>query len=370
MMAACRPCREDHPHEGAWGWDIPWDGFGSRHFRVTRANSDCAFLVMNRVLEGTPKLLGEMVVHNPAPPSTPANWGVQSLPITNTVGDVSFVLTELKVKTNFSRKEVRFGPPISLAPKYEIIEDGQPSTNWQALDAELFDSSGNFASKMFGEEVGFLSTREAAWKLRVRFFGSESSHSASNATWTLRDLEIPARGAFTNLESSQELQGVMIRVIAFAGVGDYIYSNNIPTAISASDVPGGDSSVKVSWNNTGRGRSTETYTVHALTPHLMVEVGKLTDDQRLTVRATDEQGREYYAYQWHPYGNNPKPKGKPAKIRYLDKQYGQTEATFLTFDLPADARMVGVTLCVHACTMPEFIFKPPAVEQPPVAKSP
>ncbi len=315
-----------------------------------------------RVFTDETNQCAEFVVANPASPPVTAKWVTQPLPITNVIGDVSFSLTQLKVKTNVASHKYfgYYGNPIHLVPKYEISEAGQPSTNWEGLDAELYDSSGNFASAMYGD-LGYLSPREAAWKLRVKFFGSEFSHAASNATWTLPGLVVPEHGKFVLLQSARGIfKGVPIKAIAFAGVGDFVYSNNLPTAIDAADVPQGESSLKTSWNNNRAGVSSEIHTVHGLIPHLLLEVGHLNDDQRITIRATDEQGRNYYAYEWHAYGNNPPPKEKPDKILYLDKRYGQPTATvshtFLGLNLPAEVKTVDVTICVHAGTIAEFIF--------------
>jgi hypothetical protein len=324
-----------------------------------------------RVFTDETNQCAEFVVANPASPPVTAKWVTQPLPITNVIGDVSFSLTQLKVKTNavLHKHFGYYGIPVHLVPKYQMSEGGQPSTNWQALETELYDSSGNFASAMYGD-LSCLSPRETAWKLRVKFFGSESSRAASNTTWTLPGLTVPEHGKFILLQTARDLQGVPIKAIAFAGVGDFAYSNNLPTAIDAADVPEAETSLKTSWNNNRYG-SSEVHTLHGRTPHLMLQVGKLTDDQRLTVRATDEQGRQYYAYQLHPYGNNPAPREPAGKIRYLDRRYDQTLATFLALDLPVDAKMVDVTFCVHAATVVDFIFPPPGHADPAVtAKAP
>jgi hypothetical protein len=326
-----------------------------------------------RVFADDTNQVAEFMVANPAPPPVAARWVAQPLPITNSMGDVSFSLTQLNVKTNATSHKYlgNHGIPVHLVPKYQTTEGGQPSTNWQALENELYDSSGNFASGMYGD-LSCLSPREAAWKLRVKFFASESSHAASNTTWTLPGLTVPEHGKFVLLQTARDLQGVPIKAIAFAGAGDFIYSNNIPTPIPAADVPQGESSLNTSWNNNGSGASSEIHTVHGLIPHLLLEVGHLSDDQRITIRATDERGRNYYAYEWHAYGSNPPPKEKSGKILYLDKRYGEPinakpTTIFLGLNVPAEVKTVDVTICVHACTVAEFIFPPPGRDDPAVA---
>jgi hypothetical protein len=305
----------------------------------------------------------EFMVSNPAPPPRIANWPVEPLPVTRSQDRVAFILTQVTIKTNADRYYISRQKTKAFDATYQFKEDGQPSTNWEALDTELYDSSGNFVSRAFPAQSSLLCPREAAWKLRVKFFGTEGSRAASNAVWTLRGIAVPAPGKFTLLDRSQELQGLTVKAVTFGGAGEFTYSNNI--ALEASppeDPPRPNSSRVISWPNNWNGRYSKpqpTYELHVKSPHLALEVGEMNDDQRLTVRAMDDQGREFYASKvgWGPSDS-------PAGVNYLHNWY-PSEGTFLAFDLPADAKTVDLTFCIHTCRTAEFIFKPPFNGAPP-----
>jgi hypothetical protein len=314
------------------------------------------------------KVQAEFVLSNPAPPPTQTNnWVVEPLPITKANGDVSFKLTSLTISTN----GLRYWSlnPHSIVPKYEVREHGEISANWQPLNMELYDGSGNFASEMM-PDTRFLCTNEAAWKLRVKFFGSEQSSSASNATWTLRGLSVPAAGKFNVLSGSQELQGVEVKAVAFAGAGSFLYSNSIPLSGALLEGQVKLARIDSSWYGGPRGAMFAVHKVKGKTPHLFIELGAMTDEQRFTARATDDQGREFYGYELNQYTTTEPPKGKPGEINYLDVRYHSGDDFFLAFDLPDDAKTVDVTFCVHSCFAPEFIFKPPTGQESPALAQP
>jgi hypothetical protein len=301
----------------------------------------------------------EFVLANPVPPSAPTNhWATEPLPITKSIGDVAFTLTGITIQSNTFPRGSWNWEPQKIVPEYEILESGNASTNWRALDMDLYDGSGNFASEMV-PDFRFLCPRESAWKMRVKFFGSEQSHAASNAVWTLHGLSVPAPGKFNLLSGSNELQGVEVKAVAFAGTGNFEYLNNLPASGSPLAEEIKRSILKSTWSAHHNGRNIYSYKVQGMTPHLFIEIGDLTDDQRFTARATDDQGREFYAYQLVHYAPTEPPKGKPSEINYLNRSYLDGGGLFLAFDLPADTKTVDVTFCVHSCYTPEFIFKPP-----------
>jgi len=305
---------------------------------------------------------------NPAPPPKEASdWVVKPLPITNQDGDVTFVLNAVNFKTNFAGSEPsRYGGLRQIAPVFEATEPLQPTQEWQAVDIDLWDSSGNFASEMWGD-WRYLCPKESAWKLAVRFFGSEKSASASNGVWTLRGLEVPGSGEFTNLNATNELQGVAMTVIALAGPGRVTYLNNVPAQAS----PMEDSKEDNSYNNSYSG-ATSTYKLAANTPHVAVLIGRLSVDQRLTIRATDDRGRVFYAREW-AWGRYERHSVKEGELHYLQFYYDAYNKTpnFFILDLQDDSKTVDLTFCIHKARTTEFIFKPPSDgAQPTVGKQP
>jgi hypothetical protein len=313
-----------------------------------------------RLFDQTGKKLGEFTIRNPAPPPPPTNWPVAVLPITFTNGDTAFTLAQVTIKSNSNRAwRLESRNPMSIAPKYEIIEHGQPSTNWQALDLELYDSTGNFAAEMGAER--WLCPREPAWKLRVKFFASEEANTSSNTVWTLRGIEVPGPGKYVRLYSAQDLAGVPLKAVTLGGPGDFVYRDGEPVEAAPLKELFDKSSLSENWNNNGRNANMSTYTTHGTNHHLCVEVGDLTDDQRLTIRALDAQGRSYYAEEWFEWRTAEPSRLQPGEIHYLGKRYSQ-QAPFFTLDLPADCKTVDLDFCVHSCFAPEYIFKPPLIK--------
>ena len=168
-------------------------------------------------------------------------------------------------------------------------------------------------------------------------------------------------GKFTWLTTAQDLAGVPVKAVTFAGPGDFVYHDEIPIRADPLKDPQQKSSLQESWNYNGRNSNTATYTAHGLKHHLYVAVGDLGDDQRLTIRAVDEQGRKFYAREWFPWRPTEPGNSKPDEIYYMEKAYSQQQEPFYMLDLPADCKIVDLDFCVHTCFAPEFIFKPAAV---------
>jgi hypothetical protein len=292
----------------------------------------------------------EFSIANPAPPPHGADWPAEPLPITRAQGKVSFILNDVRIVTNDNHG---YWHGKAIEPHFAYTEDGQPSTNWQAVAKELYDASDNFVSGQNNTLI-CLCPREAAWKLRVRFFSSEQSGAASNAVWTIHDVAVPGEGVSTPINRSNVLQGVLVTAGAFGGSEDYTYSNGIALKAAPSKSKTGNNSSPIAWprNWTGkRSVAKPTFSLHTKSPHLAVEIGDLGDDQRFTVCAVDDQGREYYGYKLHETR-------KEHGVQYLSNWY-ESQGGFLLFDLPADVKTVDLHFCVHTCRTAEFIFKPP-----------
>jgi hypothetical protein len=307
----------------------------------------------------------EFTVANPAPRPRIANWPVEPLPITRTQDRVSFILTNVTIKTNDFGNMRHNLKSKAIQADYAFAEDGQPSTNWEALETDLYDSSSNFISGK-SPYAGALCPRESAWKLRVKFFGGQQSRAGSNAVWTLRGVAVPGPGQFTLLDRSEKLQGVPVKAVTFGGAGNFTYSNNIALDGTPAVEPiTNNYSAMISMPANWSGKHSipqPAYSLHVNRPHLAVDIGDLSGDQRFTVRAVDDQGREFYGYKlrWRLPSA-----AKHDSVNFLDNWYDH-EGNFLAFDLPADAKTVDLTFCVHTCRTAEFIFKPPAAERTPV----
>jgi hypothetical protein len=335
------------PGRGGGGYAIGWFRFEAfpRHEKQFRM----------RLYDGA--AFAEFVVLNPAfAPLRKTDWPIEKFPITRTNGNVAFTLKGIRVEHRPG--DLSWGQlPDKIVPEYEVTEDGKPSQNWQALDIELYDSSGNFASEMT-EGERYLCPHEGAWKLRVKFFGNEQTRYASNTTWTVRGIQVPEAGKYTNLNTSQVIDGITFKMKVFAGVGDFRYSTG-GYITEASPLNKPLEKNKMEFGN----KPSFYYMVHGKTPHITVEYGRLDEDKRLTVRGTDDQGREFYGYEIFPWGST-NLKNVPGEVHYLGRRYGGSRPAWICFDLPPDSKKIDLTFCVHTCRIGEFIFKPPTETSP------
>jgi len=326
--------------------------------------------------------LAEFIVPNPAPLLKPrTDWAVQSLPIVKQDGEVAFTLTEIKTKLHADRAQtnlfnLNYLPEI--LPMFQVAEHGEPTGEWEVVDKDWSDASGNLASR-WQPQAAWLCPREPAWRLTAKFCGSESSRYASNSCWVIHNLAVPAPGQFVSLGATQSLQGVTLEAIALTGAGDITYSNNVLTQALDSSNASGTFSMSTSGQSSPAGWFM-LYKLHTSVPHLAVRLSHMTDDQRLTLRATDNLGRNFYADQTQGRPANQvkgtaksfrltriRPQGRPvdpekgADIPYiLGGSYDQLQ--FLFLNLPEDAKTLDLTFCIHHTRTVEFIFKPPAAE--------
>src|SRR5207245_8150938 len=120
-------------------------------------------------------------------------------------------------------------PPPLVAPKFMVRKNGKSTQDWEPVQTELLDSTGNNPSR-WPFKSPFLCPFEPAWKLRVQFCGSETTPLASNDCWATARLVLPAPGSFSAVSVTQQLQNVTLRLIGLAGPGHTTYSNGVPVA--------------------------------------------------------------------------------------------------------------------------------------------
>ena len=323
----------------------------------------------------SPKELCEFVIANPAPAPAKSDWVAEPLPVTRTVGGASFTLASVIPHPTANPLWMTKLFPQAVDAEFVVTENGQPSSSWLPLTKELWDSDGNFASEM---DPGrrFLCPHVAMWKYRVQFFGDEDSRAASNAVWVLRGVAVPGDGKFMRLNATNLLQGVPILIGALGGPGKFTYSNNVPLSADPSDknpdeTSGGgnygqrNSANAFNWPPNWRGGRfafggpQPAYKVDAQDVHLAFEMGELGPDQRLTVRAVDENGWVFHAAKLTSWRNNPNARLKKTQAEdYLDNGHSY-EPPFLAFELPRDSKKVDIYICVHTGYTAEFMFKPP-----------
>jgi hypothetical protein len=306
----------------------------------------------------TSEFLAEFVILNPAiKPVNSNSWVTEPLPIEKKYGDVTFTLKGVGYKTNWIDGQTNFSRwsnswsysryPVEMVPEFKVVEDGKQTPEWEALDLELRDGSGNIAPKLWGDHKSvFLSPLEPAWKLTVKFFGSEQESSASNTVWVMRDIQVPGAAAYTALTNEQEVDGVQVKPVALAGPGEAVYRGDELTKISKHK-PGSGNEMNFSGNLQE--------TADSATPYIAVHLGDMKDDQRLTIRAVAPGGAEYYAEPWR-YGTNT---AHTNGITYLEKGQVPYKLSYFLLDLPPEVKTVDLYFCLHRARTVEYVFKPP-----------
>jgi hypothetical protein len=329
-----------------------------------------------RFLDSRRQPLAEFMVDNPVPRPGPVNWTANDLPVTVTNGGVAFTLAELTIRTNTSMIVRQPNSlPQSIAQqrdmyfKFDTVESGGVSQDWDPVSMELWDSSGNHAVKRTYPLP--LCPRDPAWKMEVKFVGREDP-PASNLTWTISDLHVPASGRSFPIDSNVVLGGVPIKIIGLGGSGRFIYNDGVLTSQSPAE-NGAPSASLSSSSRGGAGSSTLTATA----PHLALNLGQLTEDQRLTVRVTDADGREVRTREYPSSNGGPlRTLGRgrgPDEITYIGPSGRSTArgnvilqrnlVTFILLDGLQNRRAsdttFNVSISLHTTRTVDFTFKPP-----------
>ena len=312
--------------------------------------------------------LADFIIENPAPRPAPTNWPTRSLPMTNIHGDTTFALASVHSQPTTSLAETvakivlpaanhNYRPPQMIIPRFEVRESGNLSPEWQADSIELWDSTGNCVTQAPGnQDLLFLSPREPAWKLVVNFFGSEHAASASNAVTKMAAVPVPGPGEFMMLDRDLDVGGSIVHPISVGGPGQITYSNNLP--VSASRLNDSLRYNTVSYTNTGFGQ--QLMLLNSSTVQLAFRLGgTLREDQRLTVRAVDGQGREFYGQDWMYGGGGTS--AQAGGIHYLNSNRMPRGLALvsLSLPLPSDVTNVDLYFSIHNAHPEQFIFKPP-----------
>ena len=303
------------------------------------------------------KFVGEFVVANPLLRG-PANWETEPLPITKRDGDLTFTLQRFSLHANTNGPGSGSGrlqsPPL-IAPMFEVRDPGRLTTEWEPVQMDLFDSLGNQPS-VWPFKTPFLCPFESAWKLRVKFCGKENSGVSSNACWTVHHLKLPSPGSYAALSMTQQVQGLTLRLIGLAGAGHTSYSNDVPVRARPLNGLEREDYSETSMAAGSGGRMDTKHDILMPIPHVALLVSGLTEDQRISVQASDEHGRNFFAKIWE--WDFPSGGFKESHGLYL--AFKRDSYYFLGLDLPAEATELDLTVCVHRVRTVEFVVKPPA----------
>ncbi|HTE20475.1 MAG TPA: hypothetical protein VK689_19080 [Armatimonadota bacterium] len=264
--------------------------------------------------------VAEFVIPNPDPGPHPV-WNAEPLPATRSSGALKFTLQELRRDL----KRRRLGPEFA---SFRVSQNGRPTWDWEPVELTLADATGNSLvtlgsrSERNGETLvlrwyGALPSGEAAWKLRVTFFPTPRAPAPPGATWTLQGIPAPKKDGVTVLQKAAVIQGVRLTIIGLARAGK-------PWWPGEPKPKGGDSA----------------------TPEVRVIATGRRKDQRVTLLASDEQGRTFAGYDSHGWADP-----KQQQFRYY-------------LNLPPDSRKLTLRFVVSTGRTVEFLAKPPDASAP------
>ena len=311
--------------------------------------------------------LGEFTVDNPDLAPQEANWPARALPATNVEGRLSFALTHVSLQSNPAINEqlTNLVPgegastqvPRTLAPSFEVREDGILSTEWKTASLEGWDSSSNYATRR-GMFTSSLDPGAKAWKLTVSFYGTEHSALASNEVAVFTNIPVPQPGEILSFNRSLWVSSRSIQLLALCGPGEVTFSNHVPVEAAKST----DLTPSFTTSHTNRGALTYDH-VRSSAFQLAVNFDQRPDvDTRTTIRAVDNLGREFYAG-YSLYNSASDQLSDPHQFNLLQTG-GSMFPYYYALNLPPDAKTVDLYFCVHHSHTEEFIFRPPSSAPP------
>ena len=309
--------------------------------------------------------LGECIIDNPVSVPQDVIWPIRSLPATNIEGDLTFALTKvsftnsisiIKQPSNTVSSTGSIGPvPRTCDPTFEVREYGVISREWQPSHVEEWDSSGSYATKHGGAQWSSLDPGAKAWKFVVSFYGTEHALLASNNVAVFTNIAVPQPGELLHVDRSLSVPGMSFHLLALCGPGEVAYVNNTPIGVAKAT----DLTPSYKEDDVSPAQANRIYE-HVRSPgvQLTVDIWSATDDDdtRLSIRAVDDRGREFYAgYSlYSPWSKLPNSK----VVNYL--QAGNSEAPYrYSLELAPDSKTIDLYFCLHHPHIEEFIVPPP-----------
>ena len=173
------------------------------------------------------KLIGEFAIRNPKPQKYPV-WTPAPLPVTARVDDLSVTLVDLMSGVGRGSNKWKPAPNPTVSQTragFSVERNGQPTREWEIVQAETSDATGNFVGQLWGtsrdKDLEYAQLQphpwpaEAAWKLRVGF--SQRVNFAPDELWTLRGIPLGAPDPTNGVVAQTNLQGVLLEFTGQAG---------------------------------------------------------------------------------------------------------------------------------------------------------
>ena len=251
------------------GWGTSYDGKMSvSHFTAEAfPRREAKFSIYVRT-DGAHE--AQFEIENPARGPFP-EWAVEELPATRNDAGLLITLNRLRLRGSTT-------PYVST--EFTVRQNGEPTKDWDDKRVQLFDATGNMG-------WNFLCTNEPAWKVSARFYRVAGAQFAEEEVWRLPKMRMPTNGEGITVNQSMTLNGVQLKLLAFAGAGSFKTSNGV--FLSASPSLTGNS-----WSMSSGVDKGVPYVyadVANQTPFLLMQVTGLPSDNRLLIRMKDANGK-------------------------------------------------------------------------------
>jgi hypothetical protein len=241
---------------------------------------------------GMQEAKGQFVISNPARVSSYAKWTPEPVPDTQSDGDLNVTLTKLNngVPGFNSGRGVSSKDPMNKAVLgvFHCEQKGVAATNWQVMRIETSDATGNHVQNnswsTSRDENGDATMTyqyglwpgQSPWKLRVEM--SRTSGFNDGEMWTVTNVPVQAG-------SQQDLYNYSPR----NGRTNTVFAETTLNGVHLKLYP----AIQFTDQNFGNGQRQGGI-------HVTTEPNNLPDGYRLSILATDEQGRALEG--WGPNG--------------------------------------------------------------------
>jgi hypothetical protein len=244
-------------------------------------------------------------------------WTPSPVPQTKTNDPVVLTLESLQL----AGRE----PPLYVRPKWKITSDDPLWAKARARSYTLLDATGN--------EGQMLSTNEPAWLVRATVHREQVEEFTSKERLSITNLAVPGPGEFIELDQTFVVSGVEVKLLVFAGPGDFVVSNGVRSA-SAQTTGSHSTSSSGTWTRETWGGTK---------PFLLVEVIGAQDGDELRVRPTHD-----------------------AKAKFQDSgYYGRGKRTYrLPFNAAADEKTISFNVILSRPRFFDFIIDPKVIQPP------
>jgi len=290
-----------------------------------RHGSKIIFRLMQWGRNGQEDIPGQFAISNPDRERVSSSWPIQSLPDKQSDGDLDVTLDRVGYDDNafFYGNNSEAGKSDlrnrGVVTQFRIEQNGEVATNWQAVQVETSDASGNHVKnnnssiqRENGEPVFVyqwgLWPDEPAWKLHMEF--SRTSGFDPGEVWSVNEIPIEKGNVNTRWQRDPKA----------ASVAEATFGNSVVKLMSVKKFPA----------NQVQGWGLDSELVLVAAPDL--------DGYRITIlKLTDEQGHEIPSFN---YGQS------AGQYHYGLRGLG-------------DAKTVNAVIAIHRSRFFDFTIKPP-----------